>query len=67
MGINGNEKELIFERFYTSKVVIDKRLNGTGLGLSIVKHTVELLGGKIELESKKGKGSKFKIVLPIEH
>ncbi len=67
IGIDSNEKELIFERFYTSKVTIDKRLNGTGLGLSIVKHAVELLGGKIELESKKGKGSKFKIVLPIEH
>ncbi len=66
IGIDDNEKDLVFERFYTSKVTRDRRLNGTGLGLSIVKHTVELIGGRIELESKKGKGSKFSIVLPIK-
>ena len=67
IGVDDDEKELIFERFYTSKTTRDKRLSGTGLGLSIVKHTVELLGGKIVLESQKGKGSKFKIILPIGH
>ncbi len=66
IGIDDNEKDLVFERFYTSKVTRDRRLNGTGLGLSIVKHTVELIGGRIELESKKGRGSKFSIVLPIK-
>lgn len=65
IGIDESERELVFERFYTSKATRDKRLSGTGLGLSIVKHTIELLGGRITLESQKGKGSRFRIILPI--
>ena len=65
MGISPDEQKFIFERFYTSKVSRDRRLNGTGLGLSIVKHVVEKLNGHIELSSEKGKGSVFKISIPF--
>ena len=65
MGISSDEQKFIFERFYTSKVSRDRRLNGTGLGLSIVKHVVEKLNGHIELLSEKGKGSIFKISIPF--
>ncbi len=67
MGISTDEQRLIFERFYTSKISRDKRLNGTGLGLSIVKHIVEKLKGEIELKSEKGKGSVFRVSLPLDN
>ena len=65
IGIEESDKERIFERFYTSRAGRDRRLSGTGLGLAIVKHTVNLYGGKIELSSKKGEGSRFVITLPL--
>ena len=58
-GISNKLKSKIFEAFYTT------REHGTGLGLSISKKIVENHGGKITLESKIGKGSNFKILLPV--
>jgi signal transduction histidine kinase len=58
-GIPPEEKEKIFEPFYTTKE------GGTGLGLSIVHKIVENHSGIIKVESEKGKGSTFTIYLPI--
>jgi signal transduction histidine kinase len=57
-GIEEEKLTKIFNPFYTTKE------NGTGLGLSIVKKIVESLDGNISVESKIGKGTKFKITLP---
>ncbi|MBN2097685.1 MAG: HAMP domain-containing histidine kinase [Candidatus Omnitrophica bacterium] len=58
-GIEQKEQDKIFERFYhTGK--------GTGLGLTLVRHIVEAHQGRVELESEKGKGSKFRIILPLK-
>jgi len=65
IGIDEKEKVFIFERFYTSKLSKDRKLSGTGLGLSIVKHIVEIYDGEINVDSTKGSGSKFEIILPI--
>jgi len=58
-GIEKDEIEKIFEPFYTTK---DK---GTGLGLSIVKKIMDAHGGKIWIESERGRGTKVNIEIPI--
>jgi len=64
IGINAEKQEIIFERF--SQEEKDKTIvyGGLGLGLSIAKENAELLGGKITLESEKGKGSTFFVTIP---
>lgn len=64
IGIDEDEKERIFERFYRVSKSRNKDIEGTGLGLAIVKHILISLGGNIELESNIGEGSSFKIILP---
>ncbi len=54
----------IFESFEQAKSNMKKNYLGTGLGLSITKKLVEIMGGKIEVQSKKDIGSTFKIFLP---
>jgi two-component system nitrogen regulation sensor histidine kinase GlnL len=58
-GIDAKAQARLFEPFFTTK----KR--GTGLGLSIVRQIIDLHGGTIEVESEKGKGTTFRIELPI--
>ncbi|HEY5910390.1 MAG TPA: ATP-binding protein [Verrucomicrobiae bacterium] len=64
-GIPGSEHEKIFERFYRRGSELRRETQGVGIGLSIVKHIVEAHGGRVELSSEIGKGSRFTIVLPI--
>ncbi|MCX6154879.1 MAG: PAS domain-containing protein [Candidatus Kapabacteria bacterium] len=64
----GIEKELqskIFERFYQIDPNIPKKDSSTGLGLSIVSGFVQLMGGKVWLESELGKGSNFYFTIPF--
>ncbi len=63
-GIPADEQEKVFEKYYRSKTV--KGVKGCGLGLAIVKAVAEEHGGQVELESEVGKGSKFKLYLPLE-
>lgn len=65
IGIAKEHQERIFERFYRVDKARSRKLGGTGLGLAIVKHIVKMHKGQIELESQPGKGSTFKIAIPI--
>ena len=55
----------IFERFYRVDKARSRALGGTGLGLAIVKHVSIKHGGRVDAESEVGKGSTFRINLPI--
>jgi len=65
-GIGIPEKDLpsIFDRFYRVDKARSKDEGGSGLGLSICKHIAEAHKGKIEVESKLGVGTRFKIRIP---
>ncbi len=58
-GIPAEQRERIFQPF------ISQDVNGTGLGLPIARELALALGGRIELESSPGAGSRFRLVLPI--
>ncbi|OGE24993.1 MAG: hypothetical protein A3J42_07375 [Candidatus Dadabacteria bacterium RIFCSPHIGHO2_12_FULL_53_21] len=66
IGIPKEHLPRIFERFYRVDKTRSRNLGGTGLGLSIVKHIVIMHGGKVEVQSEEGKGSKFSITLPAQ-
>jgi signal transduction histidine kinase len=58
-GMDEKTMEKIFDPFFTTK----SSMMGTGLGLHVCRNLVERLGGYIEVESKPGEGSTFRVVL----
>ncbi|MBF2707693.1 PAS domain S-box protein [Flavobacterium soyangense] len=65
LGISKSQKKIIFERFRQVSDSISRSHEGSGLGLAISKAYVEMLGGKIWVESKEGKGSTFYFTIPF--
>jgi len=66
IGISKEMHEEIFKRFSQVENTTTRQFGGSGLGLSITKAYVELLGGKIWLESEEGKGSIFNFTIPFK-
>ncbi len=64
-GIPKSHLPFIFERFYRVDKSRSRKLGGTGLGLSIVKLAVEKVDGRVIVESEVGKGSCFKVFIPV--
>jgi two-component system OmpR family sensor kinase len=62
-GIPPGDEERIFERFYRGP---GKRADGAGLGLAIVKAIAEAHGGRVEVESGRGAGAAFTVVVPVD-
>jgi len=66
IGVTEENYETIFERFRQVDSSFTRRYGGNGLGLAISKSLVEMLGGKIWMESAHGKGSVFYFTIPKE-
>lgn len=62
-GMTDEEKECVFEPF--ARLANADVQEGFGLGLNITKELTEMLGGQLEMDSKKGEGTKFRITLPL--
>ena len=64
MGMDASELKQIFTRFYRTRRALASGEAGTGIGLSIVDQIVKHHGGRMEVASTPGKGSRFTVVVP---
>ncbi|HKA24958.1 MAG TPA: HAMP domain-containing sensor histidine kinase [Candidatus Eisenbacteria bacterium] len=64
IGISARDREKIFDKFFRVEHGMVHDVKGSGLGLSLVRHIAEAHGGRVEVESNPGQGSRFVLVLP---
>lgn len=66
IGIAHEDLGHIFNRFWQANTSSTRKFQGVGIGLALVKELTESLGGRVEVESQMGVGSKFTVTLPVE-
>jgi signal transduction histidine kinase/CheY-like chemotaxis protein/NO-binding membrane sensor protein with MHYT domain len=66
IGIEPEILNKLFQPFTQADSSISRRFGGTGLGLAISRHIVELMGGKMQIESRPGQGTGITFALPLE-
>lgn len=64
IGIAAEDMPRLFQPFGQLESPYQKRYEGTGLGLFLIKRLIEMMGGKVWVQSEKGKGSRFTFVIP---
>jgi len=64
-GIPSAQQNKIFTKLFRADNIRNKEIEGTGLGLYIVKSIVDASGGKIEFDSLEGKGTTFRVLMPL--
>ncbi len=64
IGIDKSNYQKIFDPFVQESIGLSRKYEGTGIGLSVSKRYIEILGGKIKVKSKLGKGTEFIIIIP---
>ncbi|RMD59635.1 sensor histidine kinase [Candidatus Parcubacteria bacterium] len=67
IGMSAQERARLFEKFYRVQNEQTKDVPGTGLGLWITKQLVEMMGGKIEVDSIKGVGTQFSLIFSLDN
>jgi signal transduction histidine kinase len=65
IGIKPEDRDHLFTRFFRTREATLSAIQGVGLGLSISKSIIESHGGQIEVDSELGRGSEFRVVLPL--
>ncbi len=66
IGMTPEFQETIFDTFTREKNAQVQKIEGTGLGMAITKHSVDAMGGTIELQSELGRGTEFHVILDLE-
>ncbi|MCB9877126.1 MAG: PAS domain S-box protein [Planctomycetes bacterium] len=66
IGMTDEQTERIFEPFVQADATMTRRFGGTGLGLAITQRMVQLLGGVVTVRSTVGRGSTFRVALPVD-
>jgi signal transduction histidine kinase len=65
MGISSADRDRLFTRFFRTRQAQERAIQGVGLGLSITKSIVEGHGGRIEVDSELGRGTEFRVRVPL--
>lgn len=66
IGIAQEDMDKLFRPFSQIDTGLTRQYEGTGLGLSISRRLVEMMGGTVEVESEKGRGSTFSFMMPVD-